>query len=151
MVSIITLVISSVILRATGWLGVARLASWRAAVRGGLAAMFTVTGASHFSPMKYDFQAMIPEPLPNDLSVIYLTGVLEIAGAIGLLIPRLRTTAAGALILLLMAMFPANAHAALQGIPLRGEPPTPLTIRLPMQLIFIAALWWSSIKKPSAS
>ena len=151
MVSVITLVIASVLLRAAGFLGVARLASWEAAVRGGLAAMFTVTVASHFSPLKNDFQAMIPEPLPNDLSVIYVTGVLEIAGASGLLIPRIRTSAAGALILLLIAMFPANAHAALQGIPLRGEPPTPLPIRVLMQLIFIAALGWSSIRKPSMS
>src|SRR5215213_7663268 len=55
--------------------------------------MFLFTGISHFSTMKYDFAAMIPAPLPNDLWVIYLTGVLEIAGAIGLLIPQTRKLA----------------------------------------------------------
>jgi uncharacterized membrane protein len=109
--------------------------------------MFLVTGMTHFSDMKHDFVAMIPDPLPKGLWVVYLTGVLEIAGALGLLIPRLRRRAAIGLILLLIAMFPANVHASLNGIPLRGELPLSLWLRLPMQILFIAALWWTSIRE----
>ncbi len=111
--------------------------------------MFLFTGASHFTSMKYDFAAMIPPPLPNDLWVIYLTGVLEIAGTIGLLIPRTRKLAGICLVLLLVALFPANVYAALNEIPLRGEAPTPLWIRGPIQLLFMGMVWWTSIKEPA--
>jgi len=53
------------------------------------------------------------------------------------------------LVLLLAAVFPANVNAALNEIPLRGEPPTPLRLRAPMQLLFIGMVWWTSIKEPA--
>ena len=64
-------------------------------------------------------------PLPNDLWVIYLTGVLEIAGAVGLLIPRTRRLAGICLVLMLAALFPANVYAALNEVSLRGQAATP--------------------------
>ena len=112
-----------------------------------LVIMFLFTGFSHFSSLKHDFAAMIPPPLPNDLWVIYLSGVFEIAGAIGLLIPRTRKLAGICLVLLLVALFPANVYAALSEIPLRGEAATPLWIRTPMQLLYIGMIWWTSIKE----
>jgi uncharacterized membrane protein len=151
MTSVFVLVASFLVLRGVGWLGVKQLSSWRAAGRGALVIMFLFTGASHFTSMKYDFAAMIPAPLPNDLWIIYLTGVLEIAGAIGLLIPRTRKLAGICLVLLLVALFPANVYAALNEIPLRGEAPTPLWIRGPIQLLFIGMVWWTSIKEPAKS
>lgn len=147
---LLVLGISFIILRGLGLLGVKWLASWKDAGRGALVIMFLFTAASHFTEMKHDFVAMIPEPLPRGLWVIYLTGVLEIAGAIGLLIPRFRRMAAICLVLLVLAMFPANVNAALNGIPLRGRAPTSLWLRLPMQLLFIWMLWWTSIKKEQA-
>jgi uncharacterized membrane protein len=151
MVSVFVLVMSTLLLRGVGWLGVKQLSSWRDASRGGLVIMFLFTGASHFTSMKYDFAAMIPAPLPDDLWVIYLSGVLEIAGAIGLLIPRTRKVAGICLVLLLVALFPANVNAALNEIPLRGEAPTPLWLRAPMQLLFIGMVWWTSIKEPATT
>ncbi len=151
MVSLFVLAISFVLLRGLGWIGVKRLSSWRDAGRGALVVMFLFTGFSHFSSMKYDFAAMIPAPLPNDLWVIYLTGVLEIVGALGLLIPRTRKLAGICLVLLLVALFPANVYAALNEIPLRGEAPTPLWLRGPIQLLFIGMVWWTSIKEPAES
>jgi uncharacterized membrane protein len=109
--------------------------------------MFLFTGASHFTGMKHDFAAMIPAPLPEDLWVIYLTGIFEIAGAVGLLIPRTRRLAGICLVLLLVAMFPANVNAALNEVPLRGEAATPLWIRTPMQLLYIGMVWSTSINK----
>ena len=148
MMSLFVLAISSIVLRGLGALGVKRLSSWRDAGRIALAIMFLFTGTSHFTSMKYDFAAMIPPPLPNDLWVIYLSGVFEIAGAIGLLIPRTRKLAGICLVLLLVALFPANVYAALSEIPLRGEAATPLWIRTPMQLLYIGMVWWTSIKEP---
>jgi uncharacterized membrane protein len=146
---LLVLGISFIILRGLGLLGVKWLASWKDAGRGALVIMFLFTAASHFTSMKHDLAAMIPEPLPRGLWVVYLTGVLEIAGAIGLLIPRFRRIAAICLVLLLLAMFPANVNAALNGIPLRGRAPTSLWLRLPMQVLFIWMLWWTSIGKPA--
>ncbi|MDQ5813417.1 MAG: DoxX family protein [Actinomycetota bacterium] len=111
--------------------------------------MFLFTGTSHFTSMKYDFAAMIPDPLPDGLWVIYLTGVFEIAGAIGLLIPQTRKLAGICLVLLLVAMFSANVNAALNAIPLGGQDPTPLWLRTPMQLLYIGMVWWTSIKAPA--
>jgi len=51
------------------------------------------------------------------------------------------------LVLLLVALFPANVYAALSEIPLRGEAATPLWIRTPMQLLYIGMVWWTSIKE----
>jgi uncharacterized membrane protein len=112
--------------------------------------MFLFTSTAHFSSMKHDLAAMMPEPLPDGLWIIYLTGVFEIAGAIGLLIPRTRRLAGIGLLLLLVAMFPANVNAALNGIPLGGEPATALWLRTPMQLLFVAMVWWTSVAYPES-
>lgn len=143
---LVVLSVSFVLLRVVGYLGVERLASWRNAALGSLAIMFLVTSTAHFNGMKHDLAAMIPEPLPDGLWIVYLTGVFEIAGAAGLLVPRTRRLAGIGLVLLLIAQFPANVNAALNGIPLGGEAPTPLWLRTPMQLLFIAMVWWTSIK-----
>jgi uncharacterized membrane protein len=97
--------------------------------------------------MKHDLAAMIPEPLPDGLWVIYLTGAFEIAGAIGLLVPQTRRVAGVCLALLLTAMFPANVNAALNGIELGGRPPAELWLRTPMQLLYVALIWWTSVKQ----
>ncbi len=149
MISLFVLVVSLIVLRGLGGLGIKRLSSWRETGRIALAIMFLFTGFSHFTSMKYDFAAMIPPPLPNDLWVIYLSGVFEIAGAIGLLIPRTRKLAGICLVLLLVALFPANVYAALSEIPLGGNAPTPLWARAPMQLLYIGLVWWTSIKNGS--
>ena len=151
MASVIVLAISFLVLRGVGWLGIKQLSTWREAGRGALVTMFVFTGVSHFTAMKHDFTAMIPPPLPNDLWVVYLTGALEIAGAIGLLVPRTRKLAGVCLMLLLIALFPANVYAALNEIPLRGESPTPLWIRAPMQLLFVGMVWWTSIKESASA
>src|SRR3712207_9207576 len=109
--------------------------------------LFPYTTLFRSTSMKYDLAAMIPPPLPNGLWVIYLTGLFEIAGAVGLLIPKTRKLAGICLVLLLVALFSANVNAALNEIPLRGEAATPLWIRTPMQLLYIGMVWWTSIKE----
>ncbi len=142
MVSLVVLTVSFVLLRLLGVVGVSRLSSWPAAGRAALAAMFLFTGSMHFSGLKHDFAAMIPDPFPNGLWVVYLTGVFEIAGGIGLLVPRTRKVASRCLILLLVVMFTANVNAVVNDIPLGGDAPIPLWLRAPMQLLYIAMTWW---------
>ena len=113
--------------------------------------MFLFTGVTHFTSVKYDYLAMIPDPLPAGLRTIYLTGLFEIAGAVGLLIPVTRQITGICLILLLVAMFPANVNAALNEIAFRGRAATPLLLRAPLQLIYIVLLWWSSVRDPEGA
>ena len=149
MAPLVILVISFILLRGVGLLGVRRLSSWREAGLYAVAIMFLFTGATHFSGMKHDYAAMLPEPLSGNLGMIYLTGVLQIAGAVGLLIPRTRRLAGICLALLLVAMFPGNVYAAINEIEFRGEPPTPLWLRAPIQLFFIGMVLWTSTKRRS--
>ena len=147
MVPFYIFVISSLLLRGVGWLGVPFLNSWQQAVRVALTITFLFTGATHFTEMKQDYAAMIPSPFPKSLWLIYLTGILEIAGAIGLSLPRVRGIAGICLIVLLVALFPANINAALNNIPFQGQPPTALWLRALIQICFIVAIWWSSISR----
>ena len=91
---------------------------------------------------------MIPNPFPKSLWLIYLSGVVEIFGAIGLLLPRVRVIAGICLIVLLVALFPANINAALNNISFRGQPPTALWLRALVQIFLVAAIWWSSLRNP---
>lgn len=141
------LVVSTIVLRGIGTLGVRRLSSWREAGLTAVAIMFLFAGSTHFSGMKHDYAAMLPSPLSGNLWVIYLTGVLQIAGAAGLLFPRTRRLAGVGLALLLVVMFPGNVYAALNEVPFRGEPPTPLWLRTPIQLFFLGMVWWTSIRR----
>jgi uncharacterized membrane protein len=118
-------------------------ASWGHALRFALAAMFLFTAVSHFHPrIRKDLIRMVPPGMPAPDALVTLTGVFELLGAVGLLIPSTVVPAAYGLILLLLAMFPANVHAARAGLTVAGRRASPLVWRLPLQLFWIGALWW---------
>lgn len=108
--------------------------------------MFCFAGVARFTDLRNDYAAMIPDPLPDGMWVIYLTGLLEIAGGLGLLLPDWRRRAGICLVLFLIAIFPANVNAALRDIPFGGAPPTPLPFRTMMQLVLLPAVWWSAVR-----
>jgi uncharacterized membrane protein len=117
--------------------------SWTGALRIALVAMFVFTAVSHLHPRtRPDLVRMVPASLPMPALLVTATGVLELFGAIGLLVPRARPLAAYGLMALLIAMFPANIHAARERLMVAGRRATPLLRRLPLQLFWIAALWW---------
>jgi uncharacterized membrane protein len=135
---------SLLVYRALGALGVAALGTWPAATRWALATLFLLTASGHFKRMKEDLVRMMPSWMPAPRLTVYLTGVCEILGAIGLLLSPTRRWAGLALILFLVAVFPANVKAAREHLTLRGRPATPLAARLPAQLLLIALLAWST-------
>jgi uncharacterized membrane protein len=130
--------------RAMGALGIEALATWPAATRWGLALMLLFTASAHFTRMKEDLVRMTPAWVPRPRVMVAFTGVCEILGAAGLLIPTLQRAAGHALILLLIALLPANVHAARAGLTLGGRPVTPLGLRVPMQILFMVLAWWST-------
>ncbi len=134
---LIVLVVVTLALLGLGAAGVRRLRPWPVALRGGLAAMFVLTGTVHFVWMREDLIAMVPPALPRPDLLVTITGLLELAGAAGLLWRRTAPWAAGGLTLLLVAMFPANVHTALED--LTGRADDALLPRTLLQIVFLAA------------
>jgi uncharacterized membrane protein len=147
MAPLIVLITATLLARLAGQLGVGPLRHWAGATRVGLAVMFCFTAAAHFNSVRPDLIRMIPPAVPNPELMVTFTGLCEIAGAVGLLIPGTRRVAAASLILLLLAILPANIHAAQSGVTLRGAPPTPLVPRILIQVFFMALVWWSGFRE----
>lgn len=128
---------SLLLFRGLGALGVPAFTTWQECASYALAVMFLFTAGSRLTPMREDLLKMVPGTVPYPRLLVYVTGALEALGAIGLLLPATRSAAGLCLALLLIAMFPANVNAARKHIQLRGKRPTPLWLRLPMQLVYI--------------
>lgn len=146
MAPLIVLIVVTLLARLAGQFGVRSLRDWAAATRVGLAVMFCFTAAAHFNDMRADMIRMMPPSVPYPELMVTFTGICEILGAIGLLVPRTRRIAAIALILFLIAVLPANIHAARAGVTIGGSPATPLVPRVALQVLFIALLWWSGVR-----
>ncbi len=110
-----------------------------------LAALFVVAGVMHFVAFGY-YLAIMPKYIPFGREVVYVTGVLEIVGGVALLVPSLRRAAGIGLILLLIAVFPANVqmliNARKQATPMLEE--LLLWLRLPVQTLLIVWVWNST-------
>ncbi|MCC3331412.1 DoxX family protein [Nocardia abscessus] len=145
------LIIPTLSFRVLGAFGVRRFATWRVSFAHGLAVMLLSTGIAHFipdtvdaMPSHDDLAAMVPAFVPFPDLMVYLTGVLELLGAAGLVSTRTRRYAGLGLAVLFILMLPANVHAAVSDIPLNGDPATPLWFRIPEQIVFIAIALWAS-------
>jgi uncharacterized membrane protein len=141
----ILLIGATLIFRGLGALGVPAFSTWLDSARLALALMFFFTAAAHFNRVKEDLIRMVPPSFPNPRALVLATGLLEIVGAVGLLLPSTRRLAAWGLALMLVALFPANVSAARRGLTLRGKPVTPLAIRLPIQILFLAVALWVAL------
>jgi uncharacterized membrane protein len=148
MAPLIVLIVVTLLARLAGQLGASPLSNWAGATRVGLAVMFCFTAAAHFNNLRGDIVRMVPPWVPNPELMVTFTGICEIAGGVGLLLPRTRRLAGIALIVFLIAVLPANIHAALSGITLGGAPPTPLVPRILLQVLFIFLVWWSAVRVP---
>lgn len=115
-----------------------------------MAVMLVFTAIGHFAFTK-GMTMMVPNFVPFKTEVIYLTGVVEIMAAVGLLIPRLRVWTGWALILFFILLLPGNIKAAVDHIDYQkgtfdGAGPAYLWFRIPLQLLFIVWTYLSAIK-----
>jgi uncharacterized membrane protein len=110
MAVLVVLLVSWVVFRAIGGLGISGLASWLASARYALVVMFAMTASAHFTGMKHDLERMVPRIFPRPMWIVCVTGVFEFLGAAGLLVAKLRSVAGICLIVLLVVMFPANVR-----------------------------------------
>ncbi len=115
-----------------------------------LAVFFIAAGVNHF--LNPDFYVRIMPPyLPAHLELVYLSGLFEILGGIAVLLPALRALAGWGLVLLLVAVYPANLHMALHPELFPEMSSTALYARLPLQLVFIVWVYWATRPEPPSA
>lgn len=87
---------------------------------------------------------IVPPWLPAHALLVQISGGCEILGGIGVLVPRLRKVAGVGLIALLIAVFPANVQMAAHPELYADLGSAQLfSLRLPLQLVLIAWIWWT--------
>lgn len=101
---------------------------------------FVGVGSSHFIIEKF-FVSIVPKGLPNPKALVQISGVAEIAGGLGVLIPGTRRLAGKGLLTLLWAVFPANINMAVNSEKFKNIPAWSLWVRLPLQFLMMRAVW----------
>jgi uncharacterized membrane protein len=114
--------------------------------RRALAAFFIGAGVNHFV-IPGTYERIVPPGLGDPAMLVRVSGVAEIAGGVGALVPRTRSLAGFGLIALLAAVFPANVYMALNPAKFAKIPAWTLYARLPLQPLM---MWWAwRATKPS--
>lgn len=108
-----------------------------------LSVFYVVAGVNHFRNPDF-YVAIMPPYLPAHLTLVYLSGVFDILGGLGVLVPSVRSVAGWGLVLLLIAVFPANLHMALNPELFPDLPRLALYARLPLQLLLMAWAYWAT-------
>ena len=111
-----------------------------------LGVFFIGGGVNHFV-ISDTYKRIVPPGLGDPATLVQISGVAEIAGGVGVLVPRTRRLAGFGLIALLSAVFPANVYMALNPAKFAKIPAWALYARLPLQPL---AMWWAwRATKPS--
>lgn len=140
MAPFVVLVISVVLFWIMGRSGVTAFQDPSFVLRAAIAVMFLLTASAHWGKRRPDLIRMVPPSLPRPDLLVTLTGILEIAGAIGVLVPRTAQLACICLAVLLLVLFPANIHAARLQLTISGQRVPDLPVRTALQVVFIATL-----------
>ncbi|MFT5100900.1 MAG: putative membrane protein [Arenicella sp.] len=106
-------------------------------------AWFFVGGIAHFTSTEF-FVAIVPPWVPYALPVVYISGVVEIILALLIVSPVTRSIAGWGLILLTLAVTPANIHMWLNPDQFPEVSEAALSIRLVVQVLLLLLIWWST-------
>jgi uncharacterized membrane protein len=107
-----------------------------------IALFFLSGGIGHFAFTDF-FATAMPDYLSYHRELVIISGVFEILGAIGILIPQTRLWAGYGLIALIIAVYPTNINMALHPDKYKDLSVSFLYIRLPFQFLFIWFVWWA--------
>jgi uncharacterized membrane protein len=110
-----------------------------------LGAFFLIAGSLHFLRPK-PYVAIVPDALPRKREMVFASGVAELAGGAGVLVPGTRRLAGWWLIATLLAIFPANVNMAVNAERFRVVPEPLLWVRLPLQGLLIRWVWRAAIR-----
>ena len=109
-----------------------------------LGMFFIGAGVNHFVRPKA-YESIVPPSMSERAGeLVAISGVAEIAGGVGVLLPRTRRLAGVGLIALLAAVFPANLHMARNPERYRRIPRWALYARLPLQPLMMSWAWRST-------
>jgi uncharacterized membrane protein len=109
-----------------------------------LATFFILAGLNHFVNMKF-YMSMMPPYLPAHTALVYVSGIFEILGGIGVLFVKTRKWAGYGLIVLMIAVFPANIYMAMNPtLFAQSAPLWALYLRLPIQFVIIGWIYWTT-------
>ena len=100
-------------------------------------------GIGHFTNTAF-FVNIMPPSFPFHYEAVYVSGVFEILGALGLLLAATRKWAGNGLILLTLCVTPANVHMWLNPERYPDVPEWALSVRLIIQVLLLLCIWWSS-------
>jgi uncharacterized membrane protein len=103
---------------------------------------FLIGGIAHFAATNQEIR-IVPPYVPWPRLAVLVSGVFELLGAAALLWPRARRSAGFGLIVLTIAVTPANIYM-LRSADLFNLPYWTLVLRLPLQVSLIALIWWST-------
>jgi uncharacterized membrane protein len=115
-----------------------------------VAFFFTSVGVVHFTNTEF-FVSIMPPYLPWHVEIVYISGVFEILGGLGVLVAPTRKWAGYGLLALLVAVFPANIHMAMNPELFPDVPEMGLYIRLPIQFLMAWCVWFATAPVASAS
>ena len=104
---------------------------------------FMAGGVTHFTSPDF-YVNIMPPYLGWHLEIVYISGVLEILGALGVLVPATRQLAGNCLFALTIAVTPANIHMWMSPELYPDISQTALTVRLFVQVLLLACIWWST-------
>ncbi|GIP58493.1 hypothetical protein MKX50_02575 [Paenibacillus sp. FSL W8-0186] len=144
MAPFIALVVSFLLFRIIGLFGWSYFDDWHASLKIAVAIMLLLTASAHWGKRRPDLIRMVPPAFPRKEWIVSVTGWLEIAGAIGILLPKFSLAASICLVVLLIAMFPANVYAAREQLTIGGKPVPKLFVRVLLQIVFITAILLAS-------
>jgi uncharacterized membrane protein len=113
-----------------------------------LGVFFVLTGVNHFLNPEF-YVRIMPPYLPWHLPLVYVSGAFEAILGVLVLVPKTANLAAWGLIVLLVAVFPANVHMAMNPQLYPEFSPAALWGRLPLQLVFIAWAYWFTESGPA--
>jgi len=104
---------------------------------------FAVGGQAHFTSTAF-FVSIVPPYVPLPLATVYVTGVLELIGAVAIWVPRWRSWAGIGLVILTVCVTPANIYMWMNPQLFPDIRPSLLGWRLVAQVVLLACIWWST-------
>lgn len=121
----------------------------RAGARVGITLLLLLTGSAHFVEAEA-MARMLPPWVPSRVTLVHLTGVLELLAAIGLWIPSAARTVGLLLVVMLALFLPVNVYAAFSHVPFggHGNGPAYLLVRVPFQLLLMGWIWANTRRRP---
>jgi uncharacterized membrane protein len=116
---------------------------WKSIGRASVFSWFFIGGITHFALTEF-YVRIVPPNIPFPLAAVYISGAFELIGAFGILLSRTRRLAGFGLMLLTVLVTPANVYMALHPELFAGIPFWMLIARLPLQLVLLWLIWWST-------